>query len=102
MQQAETDNLLKRITYDKGISGAKPIIRGLHFRVTDVLEMLANNMTKEQILEEHPILEAEDITAVLLYASMILGNITLLILHDSIILMIIPLRTHNLYMKQPL
>ncbi len=74
--QAEIDQLISRITYDKGISGAKPIIRGLRFQVTDMLEMLANGMTREQILEEHPVLETEDISAVLFYASRILGNIT--------------------------
>lgn len=63
--------LLERITIDPAIFGGKPIIRGLRFRVIDVLEMLANGVTKEQILEEHPILETEDITACLLYASMI-------------------------------
>ena len=68
------NGLLKRITSDEGIFGGKPIIRGMRFRVIDVLEMLANGMTKEQILEEHPILEADDISACLLYASMIINS----------------------------
>jgi uncharacterized protein (DUF433 family) len=70
----EQKSLLERITINPGIFGGKPIIRGLRFRVIDVLEMMANGMTKEQILEEHPILEEKDITACLLYASMILNN----------------------------
>ena len=66
--------LLERITTNPGIFGGKPILRGLRFRVIDILEMLANGMTSEQILEEHPILENEDITASLLYASMIVNT----------------------------
>ncbi|MCW3122487.1 MAG: hypothetical protein JWQ38_1979 [Flavipsychrobacter sp.] len=66
--------LLGRITTNPGIFGGKPIIRGLRFRVIDVLEMMASGMTAEQILEEHPILEADDINACLLYASMIIND----------------------------
>lgn len=66
--------LLQRITNNPAIFGGKPIIRGLRFRVIDVLEMLANGMTKEQILREHPILEADDIAACLVYASAIVNN----------------------------
>lgn len=74
MTQAETDQLLKRITYNPGIFSGKPIIRGLRFRVIDVLEMLASGMTPDLILEEHPILEKDDITACLVYASMTVNN----------------------------
>ena len=66
--------VLERITANVGIFDGKPIIRGMRFRVIDVLEMMANGMTKELILEEHPILEEDDINAALLYASMIVNN----------------------------
>jgi uncharacterized protein (DUF433 family) len=66
--------ILERITINPVIFGGKPIIRGIRFRVIDVLEMMANGMTKEQILEEHPILEAEDIDACLFYAFFIINN----------------------------
>ena len=65
--ESEQKTLLERITINPGIFGGKPIIRGLRFRVIDVLEMMAHGMTKEQILEEHPILEEGDIVACLLY-----------------------------------
>ena len=74
MTQSEVDKLLERITYNPGIFAGKAIIRGLRFRVLDVIEMLASGMTKEEILEEHPVLEADDIPACLLYASMVLNN----------------------------
>ena len=60
--------LLKRITYHPKQFSGRPCIRGMRFRVSDVLELLATGMTAEQILEEHPSLEAEDIKAALLYA----------------------------------
>jgi uncharacterized protein (DUF433 family) len=41
--------LLERITSNPGIFGGKPIIRGMRFRVIDILEMMANGMSKEQI-----------------------------------------------------
>jgi uncharacterized protein (DUF433 family) len=41
----------------------------MRIRVSDVLDLLASGLSKEQILEEMPDLEMEDITAVLLYAS---------------------------------
>ncbi len=72
--ESEQKFLLERITVNPSIFGGKPIIRGMRFRVIDVLEMVAIGMTKEQILEEHPILQDDDIIACLLYASMIINN----------------------------
>ena len=60
--------LLKRITIIPGLMGGKPTIRGLRFPVGDIYEMLASGMSTEDILEQHPILEKEDIQAALLYA----------------------------------
>ena len=48
--------------------GGKSTIRGLRFPVGDIYEMLASGMSTEEILEQHPILEKEDIQAALLYA----------------------------------
>ncbi len=52
-----------------GLMGGRPTIRGLRFPVSDVLELLASGMSDEQILDEHPILEKEDIKAALLYSA---------------------------------
>ena len=62
-------NLLQRITLEPDKCGGRPCIRGMRIRVMDVLDMLASDMGKEEILEDYPYLEAEDITAVLLYAA---------------------------------
>jgi len=62
--------LLKRITIIPGLMSGKPTIRSMRFPVGDILEMLANGMTTEEILEQHPILEREDIQAALMYAAL--------------------------------
>ena len=58
-----------RITVDPDQCGGKPCIRGMRIRVTDVLELLASGLTQQQILNEMPDLEVEDITASLKYAT---------------------------------
>lgn len=61
--------LLKRITIIPGLMGGRPTIRGMRFPVGDIYEMLASGMSIEDILEQHPALEREDIQAALLYAA---------------------------------
>lgn len=63
------ENLLKRITLEPDKCGNRPCIRHMRIRVTDVLNMLASDMSKEEILEDYPYLETEDIAATLLYAA---------------------------------
>lgn len=62
-------DLLSRITSEPGKCGGRPCIRGLRFRVSDVLDLLAAGMSHEEILSEHPDLEADDIRAALEFAS---------------------------------
>ena len=61
--------LMDRITVNPRQCGGRPCIRGMRIRVSDVLELLADGMTPEQILDEHPDLEIEDIHACLRFAS---------------------------------
>ena len=61
--------LLDRITSEPDKYGGKPCIRGMRIRVIDVLELLAAGMSQQQVLEEHPDLEADDIKACLLFAA---------------------------------
>ncbi len=58
-----------RITVNPEQCGSRPCVRGLRIRVTDVLDLLAAGLTAQQVLEELPDLEADDITACLRYAS---------------------------------
>ena len=58
-----------RITIDSEKCGGRPTIRGMRIRVKDVLELLAAGASHEEILEDYPYLEAEDIKAVLEFAA---------------------------------
>jgi uncharacterized protein (DUF433 family) len=60
--------LLSRITMDPEQCGGRPCIRGMRIRVTDVLELLAAGLSAEQVLEELPDLEPEDVRAALQFA----------------------------------
>lgn len=60
---------LERITVEAGKCGGRPCIRGLRIRVKDILEMLAAGMSHDEILQDFPYLEAEDISASLEYAA---------------------------------
>ena len=61
--------LLSRITQVEGQCGGRPCIRGMRIRVSDILEMLAENIPASEILEDFPDLESEDIQACLLFAA---------------------------------
>ncbi len=62
-------NYQDRITIEPGKRGGKPCIRGMRITVSDVLEYLASGMTEDEILEEFPYLEREDIKACLAFAA---------------------------------
>ena len=62
--------LLKRITIIPGLMGGKPTIRGMRFPIGDIYELLASGMTNDEILEQHPILELDDIKAALIFAAL--------------------------------
>lgn len=60
---------IERITINPDQCGGRPCIRGMRIRVIDVLDLLAAGLNAEQILEELPDLEREDIKAALNYAA---------------------------------
>ena len=62
-------NLLDRITVEPDECGGRPCIRGLRIRVTDILGMLAEGVSNDDILRDFPYLEPDDIKAVLAYAA---------------------------------
>jgi uncharacterized protein (DUF433 family) len=61
--------LADRITVDAEQCGGRPCVRGMRIRVSDVLDLLANGLSPEQITEELPDLEPADIQACLRFAS---------------------------------
>lgn len=58
----------QRITINSDQCAGRPCIRGMRIRVVDVLDLLAAGLSHEQILEELPDLEQEDIKAAIKYA----------------------------------
>lgn len=71
--------LLNRITIIPGLMGGKPTIRGMRFKVSDVLDYLSSGMSEAEILEDFPYLEKEDITACLQYAAKKLDHTVILV-----------------------
>ncbi len=64
------NDLLKRITISPEVRSGKPCIKGTRITVYDILEYLAGGMSEDEILEDFPSLEREDIRAVLAFAAM--------------------------------
>lgn len=62
-------NIIERITINSEVSHGKPSIRNMRFTVAQLPELLAAGMTSEEILEDYPFLEEEDIFACLLFAA---------------------------------
>lgn len=62
-------NQTHRITVDPAQCGGRPCLRGLRIRVRDVLDLLAAGVSREEILDDLPLLEPDDIAACLEYAA---------------------------------
>jgi uncharacterized protein (DUF433 family) len=60
---------INRITSDPNIMGGKACIRGMRITVSVVLNLLANGMDKNRIIDLYPYLENEDIDQCLQYAA---------------------------------
>lgn len=63
------NNLLSRITQIPGQCGGSPCIRSMRIRVSDILEMLAEDVSTSEILEDFPDLEIADLQACLVFAA---------------------------------
>ncbi|HEY6230514.1 MAG TPA: DUF433 domain-containing protein [Pyrinomonadaceae bacterium] len=61
--------LLERITVNPEQCGGRPCIRGMRIRVVDVLDLFASGFNAEQVLDELPDLEMDDVKAALQYAA---------------------------------
>lgn len=65
---------IERITIDPEICHGKPCIRGMRWPVEVLLDLIASEMTWDEILEDHPELEREDIVASLNYAKLLVSG----------------------------
>jgi uncharacterized protein (DUF433 family) len=66
---AVLNSLLDRITIDPDVRFGKPCIRGHRITVQEVLEWLSSGASPQQIVADHPQLDADDFRAVYAYAA---------------------------------
>ena len=62
-------NYQSRLTIEPGKRSGKPCVRGMRITVYDILEYLASGMSEEEIVEDFPELEKDDIRACLAFAA---------------------------------
>lgn len=58
-----------RVTFDPGILGGKACIRGMRISVSLILSLVARGMSVDEIVQEYPDLEPEDVKQALGYAA---------------------------------
>lgn len=61
-------NLLARITTRAEVFGGKPIVRDMRISVEPILSLLAQGVSREELLADYPPLEPDDIRACIAYA----------------------------------
>ena len=64
----KTDTFIDRITIDHDVMAGKPIIKGTRITVENILALLMQGMSTEEILSEYPHLVKDDIFACLAFA----------------------------------
>lgn len=62
-------NYKEYITIESGKRSGKPCIRGIRITVYDILNMLADGMTYDEIIDDFPKVTKEDILACLAFAA---------------------------------
>lgn len=63
--------MLDRITFDPKVFNGQACIRGMRFPVSKVLNLLAAGMGPNEIIQDYPYLEKEDINQAIKYAAWI-------------------------------
>ena len=66
-----------RITFDPQVLGGRACIRGLRIGVSLILNLTANGMTPEEIVEAYPYLETEDVSQAMRYAAWLAEELVL-------------------------
>ena len=69
--------LLNRITARPDVFGGKPIIRDMRISVELVLSLLSQGATQDELLDDYPFLEPDDIRACIAYAHAVVADDTL-------------------------
>lgn len=66
--------LLQRITARPDVFGGKPIVRDMRISVALVLSLLSQGVTQQELLDDYPDLEPEDIRACIAYAHAVIAG----------------------------
>ena len=72
----DNSELLKRITARSDVFGGKPIVRDMRVSVELVLSLMSQGATQEELLDDYPELEPEDILACIAYAHTVIAGVT--------------------------
>ena len=65
----DAQGLFERITFTPGVMGGRACIRGTRVTVSNIVGLVADGMTIDEILADYPYLSREDVEAALAYAS---------------------------------
>lgn len=69
MDSIEKQKLLSRITINPKVMVGKPTIRGMRITIEQILDSLAGGVSLDDIFQDYPELEIEDIYAIFLYTA---------------------------------
>ena len=58
-----------RITFDPDVMGGRACIRGMRVTVSLIVNLVANSLSADEIVEAYPYLEPEDVHQALQYAA---------------------------------
>lgn len=61
--------MFERITFDPKILGGRACVRGMRIPVSVIVGQIAHGATAEEVLDDHPDLEPEDIRQAMEYAA---------------------------------
>jgi uncharacterized protein (DUF433 family) len=67
------ENLIARITINPDVCHGKPTIRNMRYSVEMILDLLSSGMTFDEIIDDYPVLQNEDLKACLSYASKLIS-----------------------------
>ena len=70
----ENHDILKRISARPDVFGGKPIIRDMRISVELVLSLLSQGATQDELLDDYPDLEPDDIRACIAYAHTVIAG----------------------------
>ena len=73
----DNGNLLERITARPDVFGGKPLVRDMRISVELILSLLSQGATQDELLDDYPGLEPDDIRACIAYAHTVISGDTL-------------------------